>query len=40
MNYYNQLYFTDTCFPDFDENEFDKALDSYLKRNITKGTVK
>lgn len=37
---YAELYFTDTCFPDFDEKEFDKALDSYLKRNITKGTVK
>mgnify|MGYP001059259380 FL=1 len=37
---YAELYFTDTCFPDFDENEFDKALDSYFERNITKGTVK
>ena len=37
---YAELYFTDTCFTDFDENEFDKALDSYFERNITKGTVK
>lgn len=37
---YAELYFTDICFPDFDENEFDKALKSYQKRNITKGGVK
>lgn len=37
---YSELYFTDKCFPDFDELEFDKALDSYLNRNITKGSVK
>ncbi len=37
---YAELYFTDICFPDFDENEFDKALESYQKRNITKGGVK
>lgn len=37
---YAELYFTETCFPDFTPNEFDKALDSYLNRNITKGTVK
>lgn len=37
---YAELYFTDTCFPDFDESEFDKALEDYQKRNITKGTVK
>lgn len=34
---YAELYFTDTCFPDFDEEEFDKALSSYQNRNITKG---
>lgn len=34
---YAELYFTDTCFPDFDENEFDKALLDYQNRNITKG---
>lgn len=37
---YAELYFTDTCFPDFDESEFDKALEDYQSRNITKGTVK
>jgi len=37
---YAELYFTETCFPDFDEKEFDKALESYEKRNITKGGVK
>lgn len=37
---YAELYFTETCFPDFDENEFDKALKSYQNRNITKGSVK
>lgn len=34
---YAELYFTDTCFPDFDEEEFDKALADYQNRNITKG---
>lgn len=37
---YSELYFTQTCFPDFDEKEFDKALDSYFNRNITKGGIK
>lgn len=37
---YAELYFTDICFPDFDEHEFDKALESYQKRNITKGGLK
>ena len=37
---YAELYFTETCFPDFDEKEFDKALLEYQKRNITKGEVK
>ena len=37
---YAELYFTETCFPDFDEKEFDKALDSYQNRNITKGGLK
>ena len=37
---YAELYFTETCFPDFDEKEFDKALLDYQNRNITKGTVK
>ncbi len=34
---YSELYFTSTCFPDFDEKEFDKALLDYQNRNITKG---
>ena len=37
---YAELYFTDTCFPDFDEREFDKALLDYQNRNITKGKIK
>lgn len=37
---YAELYFTDTCFPDFDEEEFDKALNDYQNRNITKGSIK
>lgn len=37
---YAEIYFTQTCFPDFDENEFDKALFDYQNRNITKGSVK
>ena len=37
---YAELYFTSTCFPDFDYKEFDKALEDYQNRNITKGTIK
>ena len=37
---YSELYFTETCFPDFNEKEFDKALEEYQNRNITKGTIK
>lgn len=29
---YSELYFTDVLWPDFDENEFDKAIDSYNNR--------
>lgn len=29
---YSELYFTDTYWPDFDEKEFDKALEEYAKR--------
>ena len=36
---YAELYFTDKCFPDFTEEEFDKALESYFNRNISKGAV-
>ena len=37
---YSELYFTDTLWPDFDEKEFDKALDSYNKRDRRFGGVK
>ena len=37
---YSELYFTSTCFPDFDEREFDLALSDYQSRNITKGDNK
>lgn len=37
---YAELYFTDTLWPDFDEKEFDKALDSYNKRDRRFGAVK
>lgn len=37
---YSEIYFTSTCFPDFDEKEFDKALLDYQNRNITKGKIK
>ena len=29
---YTELYFTDTLWPDFDENELDRAIQSYQKR--------
>jgi len=34
---YSELYFTDKCFPEFNEEEFEKALLDYQNRNITKG---
>lgn len=37
---YSELYFTETCFPDFNEIEFDKALKQFQNRNITKGAIK
>lgn len=37
---YAEFYFTDTLFPDFDEKEFDKALDFYSKRDRRFGDVK
>ena len=37
---YAELVFTSTCFPDFDEKEFDVCLEDYQNRNITKGSVK
>ena len=30
---YAELYFTDTYFPDFDEQAYEEAIDEYLKRN-------
>ena len=36
---YSELYFTDTLFPDFDEKEFDKALDAYNNRDRRFGKV-
>ena len=30
---YSELYFTDTLWPDFDETEFTKAIEAYIKRN-------
>ena len=30
---YSELYFTDTLWPDFNEEEFDKAIDSFNKRD-------
>ncbi len=29
---YSEFYFTDTLWPDFDENEFNKAIENYKKR--------
>ena len=37
---YAELYFTDTLWPDFNEEEFDKALDSFNKRDRRFGGVK
>ena len=36
---YAELYFTDVLFPDFDEVEFDKALDEFNRRNRRFGGV-
>lgn len=36
---YAELYFTNTCFPDFDEHEFDLAIEEYQNRHITKGKI-
>lgn len=30
---YSEFYFTDVLFPDFDEKEFDKAIDSFNHRD-------
>lgn len=37
---YSELYFTDVLWPDFDEKEMDKALDSFAKRDRRFGAVK
>ncbi len=37
---YAELYFTDVLFPDFDEMEFDKAIEEYSKRERRFGKVK
>lgn len=37
---YAEFYFTDTLWPDFDEKEMDKAIDSYNKRDRRFGSVK
>ena len=36
---YSELYFTDVLFPDFNEDELDKALEEYKKRNRRFGGV-
>ena len=37
---YSEFYFTDTLWPDFDENEFDKAIEEYQRRDRRFGGVK
>lgn len=39
QNAYSEFYFTDTYFPDFKEEEFDKALESYNKRKRRFGGI-
>ena len=36
---YSELYFTDVLWPDFDEQEFDKAIEEFSKRNRRFGKV-
>ena len=36
---YSELYFTDTLFPDFDEKEFDKAIEEFSKRERRFGKI-
>ena len=36
---YSELYFTDVLWPDFDEKEFDKAIEDYQNRNRRFGKV-
>lgn len=37
---YSELYFTDVLWPDFDEKEFDKAIENFSKRERRFGAVK
>ena len=37
---YSEMYFTDVLWPDFDEEELDKALDSFNNRNRRFGGIK
>ena len=37
---YSEFYFTDTLFPDFDSREFDRAIESYNKRDRRFGDAK
>ena len=37
---YSEFYFTNTLFPDFDSQEFDKAIESYNKRDRRFGNAK
>ena len=37
---YSEFYFTDTLFPDFDNREFDKVIESYNKRDRRFGNAK
>ena len=37
---YSEFYFTDTLFPDFDNREFDKAIENYNKRDRRFGNAK
>ena len=36
---YSELYFTDVLWPDFDEQEFDKAMEEFSNRNRRFGKV-
>jgi undecaprenyl diphosphate synthase len=37
QNAYSEYYFTDALWPDFSEEEFDRALESYAQRNRRQG---
>ncbi|MBE6156392.1 MAG: di-trans,poly-cis-decaprenylcistransferase [Firmicutes bacterium] len=40
QSFYAEIYFVDTYFPDFLENDFDIAIEYYISRNRTFGNVK